>query len=534
MPSVLLREACGEGGIVYSPTPGESLRMPFATGSGPAEQDWVDVLYEVTRQFASTLELDEVLGKVLDLTVDAVGADGGSIFQLDADGCVVKSILARGSLPARVKRPIVATVMSQGLAGWVYQHREPAVIRDTERDPRWHFFPGDTLSTRSAMAVPLIRQDQVIGIMTLMQGEPDSFTPQHLDLLAAIAAQAAVAIENATLYARATNERSMLRTVIASARDAILVTDLADRIVLVNPAAERALGLRDAQRGVPLTEALGEPALLELYASRLPQDMREVSLADGRVFDCALVEVPHVGRVLGMHDVTTFKHLDALKSEFVAHVAHDLRTPLGVIQGNAWLLAGLPQLDEDDRSVAQEILDAIHRMRALIDNVLDVGRIEMGIESEFEAVEVEPLLRAVASALEAPARRKSVALHVEVVGALPRVRGSALRLEQAITNLAGNAIKFTPPGGRVVIRGLPEGRWLTVHVVDTGPGIAPAQQGKLFQKFSRVGENRQQEGNGLGLAIVKSLVEAHGGRVSVASEVGKGSTFGFSLPPYED
>src|SRR3954451_22212764 len=134
--------------------------MAFATGTGPVQRDWVHVLYEVTRQFASTLELDAVLGKVLDLTVDAVAADAGSIFQLDADGCVVKSILARGSLPARVKRPIVATVMSQGLAGWVYEHREAVVIEDTRQDARWHFFPGDSLIPRAAMAVPLIRQDQ--------------------------------------------------------------------------------------------------------------------------------------------------------------------------------------------------------------------------------------------------------------------------------------------------------------------------------------------------------------------------------------
>ena len=505
--------------------------MPLATGSGPAARDWVHVLYEVTRQFASTLELDEVLGKVLDLTVDAVSADAGSIFQLDAGGCVIKSILARGTLPARVKRPIVAAVMSQGLAGWVYQHREPVVIQDTQDDERWHFFAGDTMVTRAAMAVPLIRQDQVIGIMTMMQAEPNSFSLHHLELLKAIAAQAAVAIENATLYTRATNERSMLRTVIASAKDVILVTDLDGRIVLVNPAAQRALGLGEEAHGAALAAAVAEPAMRELYASGRQQEMREVRLGDGRVFDCALVEVPNVGKVLGMHDVTPFKHLDALKSEFVAHVAHDLRAPLGVIQGNAWLLASLPQLEEDDRCVAQEILDAIHRMRALIDNILDVGRIEMGIESEFELLDVAPLLHAVASALEAAARQKSITLTVRVDGVLPRIKGSPLRLEQAITNLAGNALKFTPSGGRVAIVGGCASEWLTVRVVDSGPGIPAALQGKLFQKFSRLGENRQQEGNGLGLAIVKTLVEAHGGRVSVESEVGKGSTFGFSLPP---
>jgi PAS domain S-box-containing protein len=506
--------------------------MSIAPAPGPASRDWVHVLYEVTRQFASTLELEEVLAKVLDLTARAVGADAGSIFQLDAAGCVTRSILARGNLPARVKRPIVAAVMRQGLAGWVYQHRQSVVIRDTRSDERWHFFPDDTVVTRSAMAAPLIRKDEVIGIITMMQSQPNSFTQQHLELLDAIAAQAAVAIENATLYARATNERSLLRTVIASAKDAILVTDRDDRVVLLNPAAQSALGIAEEARGRPVLEVLRDPAVRELYASG-QADVRELVLADGRVFDSALVDIGEVGKVLGMHDITALKQLDALKSEFVAHVAHDLRAPLGVIQGNAWLLAGLPQLEHEDRGVAREILDTIQRMRSLIDNVLDLGRIEMGIQSEFEVVDIEPVLCVVASALEATAREKRITLTVDSARDLPRVRGSVLRLEQAVTNLVGNALKFTPPGGEVRVCATRKGMDLVVQVIDTGPGIPAEQQGRLFQKFSRLGNDREQEGNGLGLAIVKTLVEAHGGRVSVRSHVGKGSVFGFTLPAHE-
>jgi len=508
--------------------------MSIAAAESPA-RDWVHVLYEVTRQFASTLDLEEVLGKVLDLTSRAVDADAASIFLLDDAGLVTKSILARGSLPARVKRPIVAAVMSQGLAGWVHQHRAAVVIPDTRLDSRWHFFPDDAMVTLSALAAPLVRQDAVIGIMTMMAATPERFTAQHLDLLNAIAAQAAVAIENATLYAQARSERSTLHAVIASARDAIVVTDVDDRVLLANPAAERALGIGDDRRGRAVADLLAGSPLAPLYAQAQPSGPLEVTLADGRTFDCALVAVPGVGKVLGMHDITTLKNLDALKSEFVTHVAHDLRAPLGVIQGNAWLLAGLPQLEAEDRSVAQEILDAIQRMRSLIDNVLDVGRIEMGIESEFDVVDIEPVLQAVATALEAEARQRSIALSLEVERAadLPRVRGSALRLEQAVANLAGNALKFTPAGGAVRIGCATEDGWVAVRVADTGPGIAPALHGKLFQKFSRLGEQRRHEGNGLGLAIVKTLVEAHGGRVFVVSEVGKGSVFGFTLPPHD-
>ena len=511
--------------------------MSTAESSGSTSRDRVHVLYEVTRQFASTLELEAVLGKVLETTVRAVGADAGSIFQLDASGFVTRSILARGDVPARVGRPIVDAVMTDGLAGWVFRERAAALIPDTRNDPRWHFFPEDRLVTLSAMAAPLVRQDRVVGIVTMMHREPGAFDGDDLELLEAIAAQAAVAIENATHYEEARRERARLAAVIASAQDAIVETDAHDRIVRVNPAAKRILGSSADAVGRPVAEVAG-PLLAPLYALSSPV-AREVELDDGRVFDCALVELPGGGKVLGMHDITTLKHLDALKSEFVAHVAHDLRAPLGVIQGNAWLLADLPQLDEEDRGVAREILDAINRMRALIDNVLDVGRIEMGIAAEFEDIDVASVLRAVLAASEATSRRKGIALALDVAADLPRVRGSALRIEQAVANLIGNALKFTPPGGNVRLSAGRDDGWVVVRVADSGPGIPPALHGRLFRKFSTLGEHREHEGNGLGLAIVKTLVEAHGGRVSVESEVGKGSVFAFALPvrgpsPHED
>lgn len=506
--------------------------MSTANSSSAPPVDRVHVLYEVTRQFASTLELEAVLGKVLETTVRAVAADAGSIFQLDANGYVTRSILARGDVPARVGRPIVDTVMSEGLAGWVFRERAAALIPDTRRDPRWHFFPDDKLVTLSAMAAPLVRQEHVIGIVTMMHHEPGAFGDADLELLEAIAAQAAVAIENATHYEEARRERARLAAVIASVQDAIVETDASDRIVRVNPAAVRALVLASDPVGQVVTSVVAG-ALAPLYEGA-PPVARELALPDGRVFDCALVELPGGGRVLGMHDISTLKHLDALKSEFVAHVAHDLRAPLGVIQGNAWLLADLPQLADDDRAVAREILDAIQRMRSLIDVVLDVGRIEMGIQAEFEDVELEPVLRRVLVAHEAPARRKDIELALELPGTLPPVHGSAIRLEQAIANLLGNALKFTPRGGSVRVRAAQEGDWLVVEVADSGPGIARALHGRLFRKFSTLGEHREHEGNGLGLAIVRTLVEAHGGRVTLESEIGRGAVFGFRLPVRRD
>jgi signal transduction histidine kinase len=423
--------------------------------------------------------------------------------------------------------------MSKGLAGWAYQNRRAGIIADTETDPRWHRLPGRNLPTRSAMAVPLLRRDLIIGILTLTHPEPNRFRERHVELLEAIAAQAASAIENAALYTRVNSERAMLQAIIAGVEDVILVTDLEGRLVLANPAARRSLGIDPTATGQAILATLGDPALLAFCAAPAGDAAgRRVKLQDGRVFDCGFVSVPGVGRVLGMHDVTTFDRLNALKSEFVSHVAHDLKSPLATMYGYAWLINDAGGLNDEEREFAQQIMRSIDRMRALIDNLLDIGRIEMGLEAEFEPVDLGAVARRALEQGQAPAQAKQVQLLEAIADGLPRVQGAPIRLEQAVANLIGNAIKFTPAGGAVTVSVAAEGGQVAVRVSDTGPGIPPAQQAKLFQKFSRLGrdETRVQEGHGLGLAIVKSIVEAHGGRAWVESQPGQGSTFGFSLP----
>ena len=514
-----------------------SLPTSAKPKTGGLSPDWVELLYEVTRQFASSLELDEVLGKVLTLTVRAVKANAGSVFLLDTSGRVVRSILARGDLAPQIKYPLVLTVMNKGFAGWVYQRRQAGIITDTSADERWHFFSDDSVVTRSAIAAPLIRRDIVIGIMTMMHPEPSWFNKRQLQLLEAIAAQAASAIENAALYTNATNERSTLQAIIAGARDTVVVTDVKDRLLLVNPMAQHSLGVADQNRGRPFSDVFQEPALVEFYNSASGDEhaLREVRFEDGRVFDCALARIPNVGKVLTMHDITTLKQLDSLKSEFVSHVAHDLKAPLGVMQGYTWLLNDHPDLQDEARSYVQQIIESITRMRGLIDNILDIGRIEMGIQTEFQSLAIGAVVQDSIKNMQALAKEKRITLTADVAAGLPPVTGAPLRLGQAVTNLVGNALKFTPIGGAVTVQASFENGHVTVKVIDTGPGIPPHLQGKLFQKFSRLGQGATQknEGHGLGLAIVKSVVDAHGGRVWVDSQPGKGSTFAFSLPPIE-
>lgn len=509
--------------------------LPNPLNEGQLYLGWVELLYEIIRQFASTLDLDEVLGTVLSMTVQSVGASEGSIFLLDNQGWVKRSILARGNVPPEVKFPVLVTVMSKGFAGWIYQNRRADLISDTKNDPRWVPLTDDPLATRSVIGVPLIRREQVVGILTLTHPKPNIFTTWHLELLNAIARQAAAAIENAQLFTQANTERQMLQAILGAVQEVIIVTDARNRVIFWNPSAQQSLGLTENARHQPLKDVLSEEALLQFFQSAEGERrFKQITFNDGRAFECSLIRVPNMGKVLALHDITTFKKLDALKNEFVSHVSHDLKNPLMLIAGYASMLA--EDVQGDSATHAETITKTVERMREFIDDLLDLSRIEMGIEAEFKRIDMNGVMLASVTNMQALAVQQGVELIVEPSDGEILIKGSPVRLGQAISNLLGNAIKFTPTGGKITTRTNLEEGLSVVRISDTGPGIPPALQGKLFQKFSKLGQEttRGDEGHGLGLAIVRSVVEAHGGRVWVESQVGEGSVFAFGIPVFQE
>lgn len=495
---------------------------------------WVELLFNVSREFSSSLELDETLGRVLSMTVQVVGASEGSIFLLEGNGAVSRSIIARSELPPEVRRPTIETVMREGFAGWVYATREAMLLTDTKDEPRWHEFDDDRLQTRSAIGLPIQRREAVIGLLTLTHPEPKRFTTEHLNVLRPIAEQAAQAIENAALFTRTRNERATLNAVIQAVLQPILVFDESQTLILHNHSARQALALAHTDIGRAMATVLVEPALLAFCQSARPQEepVREIQFSDGRVFDCSLERVPGLGVVVSLHDITTLKRLDALKSEFVAHVSHDLKNPLSIIRGYAGILAEEAGAEAAAGQYAGKILGGVERMQELIENLLDIGKIELGIESEYEALDVAALARQVLDTQSTLAEEQGVTLSGEELPKGLMVKGARIRLEQALTNLVGNALKFTPAGGQVTVGGGLEGEYAQLWVRDSGPGIPPALQARLFQKFSKLGQagTQRAEGHGLGLAIVRAVAEAHGGRVWVESTPGEGSVFRFSIP----
>jgi len=233
-----------------------------------------------------------------------------------------------------------------------------------------------------------------------------------------------------------------------------------------------------------------------------------------------------------MRDITHFKELDELKSDFVATVSHDLRAPLTFMRGYATMLPMVGQLSDKQQDYLRKILRGVGQMTELIDDLLDLGRIEAGVGLERKPCHLGAILVEAVDGMRAQSAAKGLTLRLEQTEGGALVAGDAALLRQVVTNLVDNAVKYTPSGGTVTV-----GLWVrngqaVIRVADTGIGIAPDDQVRLFEKFYRVKRRDTVgiRGTGLGLAIVKSIVERHGGRVWVDSELGRGSKFYVILP----
>jgi two-component system phosphate regulon sensor histidine kinase PhoR len=238
--------------------------------------------------------------------------------------------------------------------------------------------------------------------------------------------------------------------------------------------------------------------------------------------------------VLVLHDISELRRLERVRRDFVANVSHEFKTPLTAIQGFAETLLGGALDDTANRKRFVEIIrDHSARLARLTDDLLKLSLIEAGkLELEFRPVKVAGLLDSCLETTRLKAAQKQLTLSVECPASLPAVRGDARRLAEVLQNILDNAVQYTAEGGTISIRARAEDHLVRIAVSDTGIGIPRDEQQRIFERFYRVDAARSREagGTGLGLSIAKHLVEAHGGRIEVESEVGQGSTFSVLLP----
>ncbi len=246
-----------------------------------------------------------------------------------------------------------------------------------------------------------------------------------------------------------------------------------------------------------------------------------------------------LGRLYAMHDVTREREVDRMKSEFVSLVSHELRTPLTSIKGYVDLLLDgeVGELAEDQVEFLGIVKASADRLVSLVNDLLDISRIESGkIELKRAPEDLTALIRQAASTLRPQIEGKRQDLVLDLPADLPPVLGDADRITQILVNLLSNAHKYTPAGGHIAVRAHAGMQQIQVQVSDTGIGLSPEEQAQLFTRFFRAHNRATQEagGTGLGLAITRSLVEMHGGQITVESAPGQGSTFSFTLPIAQD
>lgn len=396
----------------------------------------------------------------------------------------------------------------------------------------------------TVFSLPVLTRLGTLGLLYTASGKEETLSNDQLRIFSLIVSQISATVENARLFQQIEQERARLIAILTSSTDAVLVVDSNGRIVLDNPAARKVMNASGSQSGRLLAESTDNETLVELFDGAMQGGKRtgEIPLlSESRTYfanlsPVAVGEGDIIGWVATMQDVSHFKELDQLKSDFVHTVSHDLRSPLAGILIATKMLLQMGSFSEQEREFLVNIEQRVGGMSQLIDDLLDVGKIEAGIDMEMEPYPLAPIINEVVQLFRAQAELKSIELISEVESSLPLVMANPVRMRQVMNNLLSNGIKYTPEGGQVKIKAHQKEGEVHIQVIDTGVGIPAADQPRIFEKFYRVrGEHVASiKGTGLGLAITKGIVEKHHGRVWLESVFGEGTTFTVALPIYKN
>jgi two-component system phosphate regulon sensor histidine kinase PhoR len=349
----------------------------------------------------------------------------------------------------------------------------------------------------------------------------------------------AMAADLRRLVGELERSRARLEATLANLHDGVVITDETRTVVQLNDAASRMLGTTGGEAvGRAFVVASRDHELAGLLSEALEADApraRAVDLGGRRIVEASAQPVSGGGERLGLvvlRDVTELRRLERVRREFVANVSHELRTPLTSIRA---VVETLEAGAADDPAVADEffarIIGEVDHLAALVDELLDLARLESGRAAlRPEPCDPGDLITRAVERLRPQIERAGLTLRVEAQPPLPHVRIDRDRIEQVLINLVHNAVKFTAPGGEIVVAAEATGTMLRVSVRDTGVGIAAEEVPRIFERFYKTDAARRSPGSGLGLAIVKHTVQAHDGAVWAESTPGRGATLFFTLP----
>lgn len=495
----------------------------------------LDMMRQIDRELMEALSWDRVLNMTLDWALRLTGAHAAALALHNPEAGELR-IVATYGLDA-TERALDGTIISaaEGTMGRVVRTGQPVSVADVLLDPETERF---STRTQSMLAVPVRRRNRVTAVLCLESPRKNGFSPEHLDFAQQIANRASIALDNARLFLETQQERQKLSSILEKTTDIVIVVGFDQRLILLNDAALAAFRLKpqDAIPGTPFLQLFAYTPLEKVARNLELEDwhpvVEDIVLDGTRYFHANIVPNEQVGWVILMHDITPFKETEQLKNELIATVSHDLKNPLSVINGYIELLGMYGTLDEREQEFMLMIRRSIRTMRQLIDDLLDLAHIDTGLDLHLEPINIYPILEDSVVGQKNLAEEKKQSVLIDAPQDLPLIAGDKRRLRQILVNLVSNAIKYTPPEGRIVVSAQLLKDAIMISIADNGLGIGPEDQTQIFERFYRVRrpETDSIEGTGLGLAIVKSLVEAHGGTIGLNSHLGEGSTFFFTIP----
>ena len=504
------------------------------------------LLNEAARTLHRTLDVKRLLPDAAGTLGRTFGASHVGIVLFDEPAAGSSAVITWGAWPE-------ATVRT--LAEPLRRREAPVLVPDTSARPDLAALGLPGRGPQGLAAFPVRGRSRVLGGLVLRFASPHALPEAETRLLSAYADQLAMALDNAVLFEEAENQRTQLEQVFASTSDGFLVLDLTRHVVALNQQGGVLLGVPprevigrpfsglvelldramdwEAGGGPALATAIergGEPTAGDLTMRR--PERRTLHWLTAPTRD--LLGAP-VGVTVTLRDVTRDREIDSMKTEFVSTVSHELKTPLASIKGSLNLLLsdGGLVLDETQRHLLDISLKNTDRLIRLINNILDISRIEAGrIQLELDLHHPDGFIEMAIEGIRSVAEARGVVVAREIAAGLPALRVDFDRMVQVVTNLLSNAIKFSPESGQVTVGARPAGDEVEIWVRDRGRGIAPEDAGRLFQKFQQLesGGSGRLGGTGLGLAICRGIVEEHGGRIGVESRPGEGATFTVRLP----
>lgn len=522
-----------------------------------------DYLLSISRAMTARLDLPSLLQLIISKGVQLLGGQAGLIALRGRDG----------DFHVRASYGLPSTALAK--ATQLHQLFAPLLTDLPLSGERWPLSDlygrlslvaaSLGINLRQVVGLPLLLEEQLIGVTYVFRTRDAAFSNDDRLVLSSFADQAAIAVRNATLYQQLAEEKDRLDAIIEHSADGVLILDAECRIETINRrladitgwSPEEAAGrrchevvaLHNAQgtnictNHCPL-RSFGDKTALQAVSPRGaigPNGVEgDVVRSDGRRTSVSITYSPLYDQegalvhVIGnVHDVSRFREAQEMKAMFISVISHELKTPVALIKGYANTLRR-----EDanwDAATVRESLTIIEeesdRLDRLINNLLQASRIQAGtLKLDMGDVSVPKLAEKLLERFRVQAAKHD--LRLDFAPGFPPLLGDEERLQQVLSNLVSNAIKYSPDGGTITVGGRPRGDLAEFWVADQGIGITPEQQSRLFEPFYRVDSRlgRSTQGVGLGLFLCKAIVEAHGGQIWVESTPGKGSTFRFTLP----